>query len=501
MGPDADPDLTSVHFYGEAALSRRLARLNYIIFILVKSIYNDGINIGGSYHEKARRHKRKRCVTMSKMVPSCPIQESHAGHSMSETLQNHRIVFLYPRVPGMGFLVLLLHTRNHAFSRYAVVPLPQERMAEETQKMASDAFERIESLIKHVQDNDVDQNLAPGKIFWILKANSKTNARFEGHLPFAEQLGLKHGEFHNEYGGRNLITNLAERHMYLRFEEISSCQVVTVLPRDKDESMRGKPERSQIAMVSDGVGARTSKLQRLIEQDARKHKKLQHQDQQSRKRQITPDKTNDDVNTSKKPRSNSSSSQDVLVQLEFFLRELDPEQLESQVLDQVLLNFETTPRKKPSNKLQMLAHRIMQLCGTNKHGITTLECVRATGQNYKSKYLKVTEPKKKTLVEQRVIAIFAKPIIELVEKQGEARHRIILEQVTGRFGYKIVKEDEITLDIKDVVALQSHIPLSSNGCVRLDQYIQSQLGLRVGHVRAALRRGIRGIAPSCRTNS
>jgi hypothetical protein len=64
-------------------------------------------------------------------------------------------------------------------------------------------------------------------------------------------------------------------------------------------------------------------------------------------------------------------------------------------------------------------------------------------------------------------------VLSPIDKMAEARICQILENYIGKFGYTLMKKSELTLEPKEIIALQSHIGTSTNGIMQLAMFLRS----------------------------
>ncbi len=64
-------------------------------------------------------------------------------------------------------------------------------------------------------------------------------------------------------------------------------------------------------------------------------------------------------------------------------------------------------------------------------------------------------------------------VLSPLDRMAEARICQTLENYVGKFGYTLMKKNELTLEPKEIIALRSHIRTSTNGILRLAVFLRS----------------------------
>lgn len=356
----------------------------------------------------------------------------------------------------------------------------------------SDAPQRVESLIKLVQDKSQLGSFSPGNVWWVVNHNAKSKKRLPGSVSLIEQVDCSPQDFDAAYT-RKLVEGLRKNHRYLHFEVASNCNVVTVLDMDERGNPipvpGGAPDSSDI--LTDTNATRIMK-RRVLDSLAVPEKVASTPvvARNKAKRPVLsvtplPGGFGAMVPTPKRPRQEEKTtginkSVDIDVHINVLVDEhsIDLESLASTVVGR-LLDKARVSGFEPSFEMQTLAYLVMKRC-TDKEGIITLNRLDTLDRKCGKQYIAIPESRKKVLEleDKRVIKKKAKALLHVLGEQSDQQDAILME-IAKENGYKIFRKEKAELTVTEVIALRDFSLTSQNGVRRIDQFLRHRLDLSI----------------------
>lgn len=370
----------------------------------------------------------------------------------------------------------------------------QTMTSESSPIKSADVHQRLEALIRVVQDSKQCRIITPGKVWWVIKHNKKSQQRFSEAFSFVEQLDVSPKSFEDAFGRK--FFDVLESNPFLHCEVAAGCNVVTILDSDEHGNPvpipKGAPDASRIITYT-SMGPATKLLKRKVLSYLNEPATVTSTPISTRggtKRpavSVTPMTTtgNDSDPSGKRLRQGDKTKEsplhaDINVQINVFVNEsgINLESLANHVVEK-LLDEARKQTFKPSTNLQTLAYLTLK-CNTDKEGIASLNSVDSMGRNYLYQYIAVPKSIKKMaeLDGNQVIKRKAKMLGHALNEQNDQQVAILTELAKGK-GFKLIKQEERILDVKEVIALRDFARTSQNGVMRIEQFLRHRLDLHI----------------------